>query len=86
MLTFTISGAAGQGALWIIINVIVKITPLLLQVPLAIDYSNNFMEEQLMSNLIARRAISYQFLGESTGKDTREVRKIVEEAKDNEQN
>lgn len=86
LLTFTISGATGQGALWIIINVIVKITPLLLQVPLAIDYSNSFMEGQLMSNLIARRAISYQFLGETTGKDTREVRKIVEEANDNEQN
>lgn len=86
LLTFTINGATGQGALWIIISVIVKITPLLLQVPLAIDYSNSFMEEQLMGNLIARRAISYQFLGETTGKDTREVRKIVEEAKDNEQN
>lgn len=86
LLTFTINGATGQGVLWIIINVIVKITPLLLQVPLAIDYSNSFMEGQLMSNLIARRAISYQFLGETTDKDTRAVRKIVEEARDNEQN
>jgi len=86
LLTFTISGATGQGVLWIIISIIVKITPLLLQVPLAIDYSNSFMEEQLMNNLIARRAISYQFLGETTGKDTRAVRKIVEEAQDNEQN
>ncbi len=86
LLTFTISGATGQGVLWIIISIIVKITPLLLQVPLAIDYSNSFMEEQLMNNLIARRAISYQFLGETTGKDTRAVRKIVEEVEDNEQN
>lgn len=86
LLTFTISGATGQGVLWIIISIIVKITPLLLQVPLAIDYSNSFMEEQLMTNLIARRAISYQFLGETTDKDTRAVRKIVEEARDNEQN
>lgn len=86
LLTFTISGATGQGVLWIIISIIVKITPLLLQVPLAIDYSNSFMEEQLMNNLIARRAISYQFLGETTDKDTRAVRKIVEEVEDNEQN
>lgn len=86
LLTFTIGGATGQGVLWIIISIIVKITPLLLQVPLAIDYSNSFMEEQLMNNLIARRAISYQFLGETTGKDTRAVRKIVEEVEDNEQN
>lgn len=86
LLTFTINGASGQGVLWIVINVVVKITPLLLQVPLAIDYSNSYMEEQLMSNLIARRAISYQFLGETSDKDTREVREIVMEAKDNEQN
>lgn len=82
LLTFTISNAAGQGAWWLVINIVVKIVPLFLQVPLAIDYSNSFMEEQLIGNLISRRAISYQFLAEmrANGVEKRtekEVRDIV---------
>ena len=82
LLTFTISNAAGQGAWWLIINIIVKIVPLFLQVPLAIDYSNSFMEDQLIGNLISRRAISYQFLAEMRAdgvekRTEKEVRDIV---------
>ena len=55
--TVTAISSYQQDPFWIIINVIGKIAPLLLQIPLAIDYSSVFMDKQIVSNLIHRRDI-----------------------------
>ena len=64
LLTVTAVTSVGKDPLWIVINVIAKIAPLLLQIPLAIDYSNSFMDVQIIANLLYRRSIGLLFLGE----------------------
>lgn len=64
LITVTAVSSYQQDPFWIIINAVSKIAPLLLQVPLAIDYSNVFMDTQLMTNLISRRSIGLLYLAE----------------------
>ena len=64
LITVTAVSSYQQDPFWIVINAISKIAPLILQVPLAIDYSNTFMDSQLMTNLISRRSIGLQYLAD----------------------
>jgi hypothetical protein len=64
LITVTAVSSYQQDPFWIVINAVSKIAPLLLQVPLAIDYSNVFMDTQLMTNLISRRAIGLLYLAD----------------------
>jgi hypothetical protein len=64
LITVTAVSSYQQDPFWIIINAVSKIAPLLLQVPLAIDYSNVFMDNQLMTNLLSRRAIGLLYLAD----------------------
>lgn len=65
LITITAVSSYQQDPFWIIINAVSKIAPLLLQVPLAIDYSNVFMDNQLMTNLLSRRAIGLLYLADA---------------------
>lgn len=62
LFTVTAVSSSESSALWIVINIVSKLAPLLIQIPFAIDYSNSFMNEQLMSNLLARRSIGLLYL------------------------
>lgn len=53
-----------QEALWIVLTVLMKIVPLFLQVYFAIDYTNWFMENQLLPNLKFRENIAMLYLAE----------------------
>jgi hypothetical protein len=64
LITVTAVSSYQQDPFWIVINAVSKIAPLLLQVPLAIDYSNTFMDSQLMTNLLSRRAIGLLYLAD----------------------
>jgi hypothetical protein len=64
LITVTAVSSYQQDPFWIIINAVSKIAPLLLQVPLAIDYSNVFMDNQLITNLLSRRAIGLLYLAD----------------------
>jgi hypothetical protein len=64
LITVTAVSSYQQDPFWIVINAVSKIAPLILQVPLAIDYSNTFMDSQLMNNLISRRSIGLQYLAD----------------------
>lgn len=74
-LTVTVISATNQSPFWIVVNVITRIIPLLLQIPLAMNYSNNFMDSQLITNLINRRSIGYLYLARN--KHTPEIGKDV---------
>lgn len=74
-LTVTVISATNQSPFWIVVNVITRIAPLLLQIPLAMNYSNNFMDTQLITNLINRRSIGYLYL--ASNKHTPEIGKDV---------
>ena len=67
LLTITVVTSKNQSVLWIIINVITKIVPLTLQIPLAYDYRDTFMDTQLISNLMLRRNIAYLYLAYING-------------------
>ena len=64
LITVTAVSSYQQDPFWIVINAVSKIAPLLLQIPLAIDYSNVFMDTQLITNLISRRAIGLLYLAD----------------------
>lgn len=53
-----------QDPFWIIVTVIMKIIPLLLQIYFAIDYTNEFMEKHLLPNLKARENIAMRYLAD----------------------
>lgn len=69
LFTVTAIASIGKDPFWIIINVIAKIIPLLMQIPLAIDYTNSFMKDQVMSNLMNRRNIALLYLGREPVKE-----------------
>lgn len=64
LFTVTAIASVEQSPFWIVVNVISKIAPLLIQIPLAIDYSNTFMDKQLITNLINRRSIGLLYLAD----------------------
>lgn len=64
LFTITMIGAYEQSPFWIIVNTIAKVAPLLIQIPMAIDYSNNFTTQHLIGNLINRRSIGLLYLAD----------------------
>jgi hypothetical protein len=63
LFTMTAVASIGKDPFWIMVNVLAKITPLVMQIPFAIDYTENFMSTQIMTNLISRRNIALLYLG-----------------------
>lgn len=87
LITVTAVASYQQSLFWIIVNVVAKIAPLLMQIPLAIDYSNTFMDTQLLDNLISRRSISLLYLADmrNTGNNAKvALDKNLQEAIDKE--
>jgi len=64
LFTITAVGSVEQSLTWFIISIISKIAPLLIQIPMAFDYSNNFMNKHLIANLLSRRAIGLLYLAD----------------------
>ena len=62
--TITVIAAYDQSPLWIIINIISRIVPLVIQVVFSYSYSNEFMVHQLIGNLLNRRAIMLLYLAD----------------------
>lgn len=64
LLTVTVIASYEQSAFWVVVNIISKIAPLVLQVPLAIDYANSYMETHLIPVLNCRRSIGLLYLAD----------------------
>lgn len=64
ILTVLAVNVDSQNPLWVVMNIFMKIVPLLLQVWFAIDYNNWFMENQLLPNLKYRENIAMLYLAE----------------------
>ena len=64
LLTITVVTAADKPWYWIVIDVLTTIAPLLLQIPLAYDYCNQYMEDHLITNLLNRRTIALLYLAD----------------------
>lgn len=64
LLTIVAINAAGQDPLWVVITIIMKIVPLVLQVYFAINYTNEFMYFHLLPNLKFRENIAMRYLAE----------------------
>lgn len=78
LLTVTAVASYQQDPFWIVVNAIAKISPLFIQVPLAIDYSNTFMENQLIGNLLTRRNIGLLHLADTiTPNDSKNVQQQI---------
>jgi hypothetical protein len=77
LITVTAVSSYQQDPFWIVINALSKIAPLLLQVPLAIDYSNVFMDTQLVNNLISRRAIGLLYLADTKKEIPKELKEVA---------
>lgn len=65
LLTVTVVSSLNQDPMWIIINIISKIVPLFIQIPLALEYNQSFMKSHLIGNLYSRRAIALLYLAEN---------------------
>ena len=78
LLTVTVVSSTDRQWYWIIIDILVTIVPLLLQIPLALDYCNYYMDDHLIANLITRRTIAFLYLAE--------MKKGTNYAKDNSTN
>jgi hypothetical protein len=77
LITVTAVSSYQQDPFWIVINALSKIAPLLLQVPLAIDYSNVFMDNQLVNNLISRRSIGLLYLADNKKEIPKELKEVA---------
>ena len=64
LLTMTVVVAADKPWYWIIIDILTTLAPLLIQIPLAYDYCNTYMEEHLITNLLSRRTIALLYLAD----------------------
>lgn len=64
LFTVTAIASVEQSPFWIVVNIISKLAPLLIQVPMSIDYSNTFMDKQLITNMINRRSIGLLYLAD----------------------
>ena len=62
MFTVTAVASLEQSIFWTLVNMGAKIIPLLFQVPASLDYTNSFMEHQVLSNTLARKAIGLRHL------------------------
>ena len=64
LLTVTIVTSADKPWYWIIIDILTTLAPLIIQIPLAYDYCNTYMEEHLITNLLSRRTIALLYLAD----------------------
>lgn len=64
LLTVTVVGATDRQWYWVVLDVLITIVPLLLQIPLALDYCNYYMDDHLIANLITRRTIALLYLAD----------------------
>lgn len=64
LLTITVVTAADKPWYWIVIDVLTTIAPLLIQIFLAFDYCNVYMDEHLITNLLIRRTIALMYLAD----------------------
>lgn len=62
VITFTVTASIDSPWYTILINVLVKLVPLLIQIPMAFDYCEAFMKDQLINNLMSRRSIALLYL------------------------
>jgi hypothetical protein len=72
LLTMTIVTAADKPWYWILIDVLTTIAPLLIQIPMAYDYCNTYMEDHLITNLLSRRTIALLYLADMKKGDSNE--------------
>lgn len=64
LLTFTIGTSIDKPWYWILINVVVKLAPLTMQIHMASDYCDSFMDNQLITNLLSRRSIALLYMAD----------------------
>jgi hypothetical protein len=64
LFTVTAVASVGQSPLWIFINIASKVAPLMIQVPMAFKYSDDFMDNHVIKNLIERRSIGLLYLAD----------------------
>ena len=71
LLTLTVITSLDKPWYWLVINIITTLLPLCVQIPMAYDYCEKYMEEQVMTNLISRRNIAFLYLAymEEVAKD-----------------
>lgn len=62
LLTLAVLSSLDKPWYWMIINIITTILPLAVQIPMAYDYCDKYMEEQLITTLIQRRSIAFLYL------------------------
>lgn len=62
LLTMTVFGSLDKPWYWVVFDLVATIAPIVIQIPLALDYSETFMDEQLIPNLISRRTIALLYL------------------------
>lgn len=67
LLTMTVVTAADKPWYWVCIDIIATIAPLIMQVPLAYDYCAQYMDEQLIPNLMSRKTIALLYLAYMKG-------------------
>lgn len=63
-LTVTVIASYEQSAFWIVVNILAKIAPLFIQIPMAIDYTNVYMDAHLITVLNSRRSIGLLYLAD----------------------
>lgn len=71
LLTLTVITSLDKPWYWLVINIVTTLLPLCIQIPMAYDYCEKYMEEQVMTNLISRRNIAFLYLAymEEVAKD-----------------
>ena len=62
LMTVTVVASIDKPWYWVMINIIATIAPLVIQIPMAYDYCENFMDTQLINNLVSRRSIALLYL------------------------
>jgi len=72
LLTMTIVTAADKPWYWVVIDILTTVAPLLIQIPMAYDYCNTYMEEHLITNLLSRRTIALLYLADMQKGDSNE--------------
>ena len=85
LVTFTATTSMEQPWYWIVINILTKIVPMVVQIPLAYDYCDSFMENHLITNLISRRNIILLYLADQSNPKLPEPKVVVQEVTDHAQ-
>lgn len=62
LLTLAVISSLDKPWYWMIVNILTTLLPLAMQIPMAYDYCDKYMEEQLITTLIQRRSIAFLYL------------------------